>query len=153
MRRGLEQVTWGSLSFLPGQTFRAPVLVSSRPSFLKFAVEATPTGSSASLPRWPQGTEVKPPFHVAVPSLPMRGGWEDGLDLRQGTSIAHPHKTGAWGERPGGGSGALSWWTLNDVQAATTEVKQSTELRNWATVSLTVVMLGSAHHARLTLPF
>lgn len=92
-------------------------------------------------------------FHVAVPSLQRRGGWQDSLGLRQGTSITHSHKAGAWGESPGEGSGALSWWTLNDVQAASAEMKASTALQNWATVLLTVVILGSVHHAMLALPF
>lgn len=87
-------------------------------------------------------TEMKLMFHVAVPSLQMRGGLEDTLDLRQSTSVTNPHKARAWE-----GSGALSWWTVNDVQSASAEMKWSTELRNWATVLLIVVMLGSGHYA------
>lgn len=90
-------------------------------------------------------------FHVAVLSLQMRCGSEDSLDLSQSTSITNPHKARAWGEGPGGG---LRGSVLVDCQwLASAEMKWSTELRNWATVWLIVVMLGSVHHAMLALPF
>lgn len=94
---------------------------------------------------------MKPMFHVALLSLQMRGGSEDSLDLRQSTSIPNLYK--AWDEEPGEGSRARSWWTFHDVQAVSAEMKWDTELWNWTTALLIVVMLGSVHHAMLALPF